>query len=303
MRSRWRAMIRTRIVPFLRSLLVIGLLGLAAAGVLVRLRADDTAPSSSRGGVPADEVVHLHGIGLNPRDGQLYVATHSGVLTIRSEGGIERVADRFQDTMGFTVLGPDLFLASGHPDLREDAPRSLGLIRSDDAAKTWEPVSLSGEADLHSLVAAHGRVYAADATAGQLLVSVDEGRSWERRGAIELAALAVDPRDPEVLVGAGYEGSLQRSDDGGRAWQRLDGPRISTLAWDEQIGLLSASPGGEVFASGDGGTSWGRRGDLDGSGPVLTVVDGIVWAATDGARFVRSDDGGRTWAVTAGPSG
>lgn len=296
-------MIRTRVVAFLRSLLIIGLLGLAAAGVLVRLRADDTTPSSKPGVVPADEVVHLHAIGVNPRDGRLYVATHSGVLTVRSDGGVERVADRFQDTMGFTVLGPDLFLASGHPDLREDAPRSLGLIRSDDAAETWEPVSLSGEADLHSLVVAHGRVYAADATAGQLLVSLDEGRSWERRGVVELAALAVDPRDSEVLVGADYEGSLQRSDDGGRTWQRLGGPRIRTLAWDEQIGLFGASPGGEVFASDDGGTSWARRGDLDGSGPVLTVVDRTLWAATDGARFVRSDDGGRTWAVTARPSG
>lgn len=293
---------RTRVAAFLRGLLLIGLLGVAAAGVLARLRADDTTASSKSGGVPADEVVHLHGIGLNPRDGRLYVATHSGVLTIRSDGGVERVADRFQDTMGFTVLGPDLFLASGHPDLREDAPRSLGLIRSDDAAETWEPVSLSGEADLHGLVAAHGRVYAADATASQLLVSFDDGRSWERRGVIELAALAVDPRDPEVLVGADHEGSPQRSEDGGRTWQRLDGPRISTLAWDEQIGLLSASPGGEVFASGDGGTSWERRGELDGSGPVLTVLDGIAWAATDGARFVRSDDGGRTWAATTGPS-
>jgi len=296
-------MSRTRVLPFLRSLLVIGLIGVASALVVVRLRTDDATAPAVPQGVPADEVVHLHGIALNPPDGQLYLATHTGVLTVGPDGDIERIADRYQDTMGFTVLGADLFLGSGHPDLREDAPRSLGLIRSEDAAETWEPVSLSGEADLHSIVAAHGRVYAADATAGRLLVSVDEGRTWERRGAVELAALAVDPRDPEVLVGADYEGALQRSADGGRTWQRPDGPRISAVAWDEQVGLLGASPEGEVFASGDGGTSWVRRGNLEGSGPVLTVFDGAAWAATDGARFLRSDDGGRTWAVTAEPSG
>src|SRR3546814_1979022 len=103
--------------------------------------------------------------------------------------------------MGFTVLGPDTFLGSGHPDLREDAPRSLGLIRSEDAAENWEPVSLYGEADLHAIVSAHDRIYAADATAGQPIVSTDEGRSWTRRGEGERADRAVDPPDAHTIVG------------------------------------------------------------------------------------------------------
>jgi hypothetical protein len=63
-----------------------------------------------------------------------------------------RVADRYQDTMRFTVAGPDRFLGSGHPDFQKDPdlPPLLGLIKSEDAGQTWEPVSMLGEADFHS---------------------------------------------------------------------------------------------------------------------------------------------------------
>lgn len=289
-----------RVRRFVASVLLILFAGLAAAGVLERLRDDDPSSASSPTGVSADDVVHLHGLGLNPGDGQLYVAAHSGVLTIGSGGAIERVAGRYQDTMGFTVLGPNVFLGSGHPDLRDGAPSSLGLIRSDDAAETWEPVSLYGEADLHAIVAAHDRIYAADATADQLIVSFDDGRSWERRGTVELSALAVDPMDPDLIVGSDA-GDLQRSDDGGRSWQPIDGPSVTTLAWDDKIGLLAAGSDGAVFVSDDVAT-WRAVGDLGGTGPVIMIVDGIAWAATDGARFLSSDDGGVTWVTTDAPS-
>jgi hypothetical protein len=62
----------------------------------------------------------------------------------------ERVGDSYQDTMGFTVVGPNRFLGSGHP-ATDDLPPLLGLIESTDAGKTWEHVSLLGEADSHVL--------------------------------------------------------------------------------------------------------------------------------------------------------
>ena len=290
-----------RVRRFGASVLLIVVAGLVAAGVLARLGDDDPSPSSSPSVVSPDEVVHLHGLGLNPADRRLYLAAHSGVLTPGSSGEIERVAGRYQDTMGFTVLGPNVFLGSGHPDLRDDAPSSLGLIRSDDAAETWKPVSLYGEADLHAIVAAHDRIYAVDATAGQLIVSSDDGRSWERRGKVELSALAVDPTAPDIMVGSDYTGDLQRSDDGGVSWEPIDGPSVTTLAWDDQIGLLAAGPDGDVYIS-DGVASWRAIGNLDGTGPVITIVDGVAWAATDGARFLSSDDGGATWVTTDGAS-
>src|SRR3990172_6015840 len=102
-------------------------------------------PAGNSGAVP-DRVVHVHGLGVNPKDGTLYAATHFGMFRITGEGSAERVGESYQDTMGFTVEGPDQFLGSGHPDFRDyQAGRLhplLGLIRSDDAGKTWKSVSL-----------------------------------------------------------------------------------------------------------------------------------------------------------------
>ena len=102
-------------------------------------------------------VVHVHGLGVDPGDGVLYAATHSGLFRIPEQGKAARVANRVQDTMGFSIVGPGRFIGSGHPDFREDdvRPPLLGLIESDDAGETWERLSLHGEADFHALAAAH----------------------------------------------------------------------------------------------------------------------------------------------------
>lgn len=73
--------------------------------------------------------------------------------------------------MGFTVTGPKTFLGSGHPDFDKDPqlPPRMGLIRSADAALTWQPVSLTGEVDFHALHSAP-----ATSTAGTLAAAA----SW-----------------------------------------------------------------------------------------------------------------------------
>jgi hypothetical protein len=60
-------------------------------------------------------VVHVHRLGISPRDGALFAATHTGLFAV-GDGTATRVTQRFQDTMGFTVVGPGYFLGSGHPD-------------------------------------------------------------------------------------------------------------------------------------------------------------------------------------------
>jgi len=74
------------------------------------------APSASVAEDPG--LIHVHGLGINPADGTLYAATHTGLFAVRDGVG-QRVADRLQDTMGFTVVGPDHFLGSGHPDVHD----------------------------------------------------------------------------------------------------------------------------------------------------------------------------------------
>jgi hypothetical protein len=99
------------------------------AAILIALvathRPGDTEPSSIGEAEGETAAGHVHGLGVDPSDQTLYVATHFGVVRMTDDGP-ERVAERWQDTMGFAVIGPRHFLASGHPDLRDrrtcDAP-------------------------------------------------------------------------------------------------------------------------------------------------------------------------------------
>jgi hypothetical protein len=107
--------------------------------------------------------IHVHGLGVNPADGALFVATHTGLFrAAQGERRARRVAGRYQDTMGFAVTGPDRFLGSGHPDLREKLPPFLGLISSEDAGRSWRAVSLQGDVDFHVLEVSGRRIYGTD---------------------------------------------------------------------------------------------------------------------------------------------
>ena len=114
---------------------------------------DDSGPAAPpEAGDPGP--VHAHGLGIDPKDGALLVATHTGLFRAPpGETRMERVGKRMQDTMGFTVVGPSTILGSGHPDGRDDLPPFLGLIRSDDGGRSWRPVSLLGTRDFLGLEA------------------------------------------------------------------------------------------------------------------------------------------------------
>ena len=240
---------------------------------------------------------HVHGLGVDPGDGTLYAAAHYGLWRIPQQGqpgGMERVADRYQDTMGFTVAGPGEFLGSGHPDPGERLPAHLGLIRSRDAGRSWQPVSLLGEADFHALDAEGGRVYGWDATSGTVLVSADGGASWRRGHRGQLSDLVVDPGDPRRLLAADGRGVLS-SADGGDIFTRLPStPALVTVDWSREA-LVGADRDGVVWASGDAGATWVRRGSVQGPTHALTVAgDGAVYAA-DAAGVAVSRDGGATF--------
>lgn len=121
----------------------------------------------------------------------LYAATHYGLFRLLEQSDPVHVADRYQDTMGFAVIGPNMFLGSGHPDFVADSdlPTRLGLIRSDDAGQSWEIVSLGGVVDFHALHSGHGRVYGWDSGTGRFMVSADGGLTWEIRGTLDLFVL------------------------------------------------------------------------------------------------------------------
>src|SRR5688500_18179983 len=189
---------KARIVLLLAALA--GIAGVVAATVLLRGSSSDGSPKVFTG-VPATDPgpIHVHGLGINPADGALFVATHTGLFRVAPDSRrAVRVGDRFQDTMGFSVAGPDRFLGSGHPDARDRLPPLLGLVESTDAGATWEPISLLGEADFHVLRSAGARIYGYDASNDRLLASADEGQSWlelDKPGPIvDLVPGPTDPR-------------------------------------------------------------------------------------------------------------
>ena len=244
-------------------------------------------------------IEHVHGLGINPSDDALFIATHSGLFrSADGSTGAELVGDSRQDTMGFTIVGPDRFLGSGHPELDQGGPPHLGLIESDDAGASWQEISLAGEADFHVLRSAHDRVYAYNGLTGKLMLSDDGGESWEeRKPPAPLIDLAVDPADPTRML-ASTEAGLQLSADDGESWQPVMG-EIGLLAWPspEQLYLVDAT--GAVRVSKSPGEQWQERGSIGGQPAALAAAGEELFAALADATVVVSSDGGATWKTRA----
>ncbi|MGA5552715.1 F510_1955 family glycosylhydrolase [Streptomyces pseudogriseolus] len=276
-----------------------------AAGALLITACSTTAGTGSDDAAPDPGTGHLHGLGVDPADSAVYAAGHHGVF--RLDGGkVTRVADRYQDTMGFTVTGPSTFLASGHPSPADPDARSphLGLIRSMDAGRTWQTLSAEGEADFHALVQAGDVLYGFESQSSKLWASTDAGRSWDRRAQLPALDLAAHPVDPTTVWAATGTG-LERSTDGGRTF-RPDTAAPALVAVEEpRSGLLvGLSADGRVLTGRDGGP-WTQLGRLPAGGgaTVLTAVSTRWLLAADSTDTVYdSRDGGRTWKVLHRPA-
>jgi hypothetical protein len=283
-------------------------IGLLVALVLAGCSSDPpVAPSASVADDPG--LVHVHGLGINPADGRLYAATHTGLFAVRDGAG-QRVGNRLQDTMGFTVVGPHHFLGSGHPDFRDtqlyqpDRRPLLGLIESRDAGRSWQPLSLLGEADFHALQVAHRRVYGYDATGGRFMVTSDR-RRWQVRSKLELTSFAVSPSNPELVVAATERG-LARSRDGGRRWQPVRGPAGLLLDWKRPDALWTITDDGQLWHSKNAGRSWRQVGKINGQPEAFLTHNMKLYVAVAQLGIVTSTDQGRSWRVLyreAPPSG
>lgn len=242
---------------------------------------------------------HVHALGVNPADGAIMVASHAGLLRVDPvTSDHERVGGHYRDMMGFVVVGPDEFLASGHPDVPgmvDGDPAQLGMLRSTDGGLTWQEQSLSGAADLHEIVAAGSSVLAWDSLSSELMVSADL-RSWDSLSSIELLDLVVDPDNHDQLVAATSTGVV-RSVDGGRSWEPMDGPEMVQVAWSAAMGRFGVDAEGMIWKA--RGLGWSPAGSVPGEPQVLDAYGQDLLVAVSDSEDVTevysSVDEGRTW--------
>jgi photosystem II stability/assembly factor-like uncharacterized protein len=148
--------------------------------------------------------------------------------------------------------------------------------------------------------------------------------AWEALSAglpqdVEARALAVHPREPDVVY-AGTQDGPYRSLDAGNHWERLGFPERDVVIWslafhpaNPEIMFAGSAPVG-VYRSDDGGEHWRRLANARSPGhcemgfPTRTI--GIaadpnrpedVYAALEVSGVIRSGDGGETWTDVSAP--
>lgn len=244
-------------------------------------------------------------LAINADGSAIYAATVSGLLKSTDGGALWPALDP----------SPVYTLVAAHPRRPGTvfAVRAGVLYRSRDGGATRQAVA--GPEDVQTLAFSPGRrtVVYAGANNG-LWKSTDNGGTWTSIAGLGPAprvhAVAVDPRDPDVL----YAGllparrALFRSTDGGATWRLSQRglpaqggvvPPISDLAVDAaDSSIVYAVAGGDLYRSVNAGRDWAR---LPARLPGRTVNDletvpyGLL-AATP-AGVLLSADRGITWQI------
>ena len=208
-------------------------------------------------------------------DGGLLLGTHTGVVRVDPvTGTVSTTGESRDDFMGLTSTD-DVLVASGHPGAGSNLPNPVGLIRSTDGAQSWEPVSLTGEIDFHTL-AGDGNRIAGAATSGELLYSEDAGATWTSLGSAEPTGLAW------------FQGTLWIA-DGSALWTWKPGDAAPVKVVGTPAVLLAAAP--------DGSRLWALLRD----GSVVETQDGQAWRSVaevpEAAALTASPDA--AYVVTA----
>ncbi len=297
----------------MRSLAAAAAIALAAGGCGSSSPPDGARERSDRLVDFSKKPPYVNALDVDPRTKDFLLTTNRGFFRIApGSGRVRRVratvaaGDRRSPVGTFLellVTGPGRLIGSGHPDRQGALPAFLGVIRSDDAGRTWRVISRLGDADLHKIVLAHGRMYAFDAVLSALLISRDGGRTFAEnftpRGLI--IDFEVDPADPRRVV-ASNGGELFRSQDEGASWRPIDRREGIRLAWPAPDALYRALKDGAVQRSADGGDSWQDAGSVDGEPYKFHAIgaDELYLALSDGT-IMHTTDAAKTWKAVFRP--
>ncbi len=190
-------------------------------------------------------------------------------------------------------------------------PSPIGLRRSKDAGRNWEPIDNLPNTDVTALALnprpGVGILYVG--TSDGVYRSADRGASWQAAAPIPdsntVQALAVDP-----LTGTLYAATaagVYSSTNQGTLWQKMlsipDSNVVRALAYDERYGTLYAGlPNSKiyVYVSTDPREQWRLFGTLPTPGLVVQTLSrdpysNILYAGTDTNGVYYTFDQGKTW--------
>ena len=187
------------------------------------------------------------------------------------------------------------------------------LIRTDDGAKSWRPVTVPGQPTSLAVSSdSFGTVYLGVYSGGLpqqygMLRSSDGGQTWTSIGAgfVYVPGIVIDPVRPTTLY-AVTDSGVFRSENRGDTWSRRGGGSALSLAVNPvDPSTLYAGAAGGVWKSFDAGQSWRPIGSgflscffVQALAIDPQAVD-TVYAGTDGEGLFQTSDGGQTWRRTS----
>ena len=241
-------------------------------------------------------------VGVPGKTNICYAGAASGGIFKSVDGGInwKPIFDKQPvSSVGSLAIAPSdpnvVWAGTGESFIRSNISHGNGIYKSTDAGKTWKHMGLEKTGRIgHVLIdprnpdivfaAAMGHCYGPQEDRG-VFRTTDGGKSWEKVLFVDektgCSDIAMDPKNPRILF-AGM-------------WPML----IRT--W----GKWSGGPGGGLYKSVDGGTTWTRlKGKGLPEGEVGKVAVAVAPSDSDRVYALiehkdegmwRSDDGGETW--------
>jgi len=247
----------------------------------------------------ADDMRHIHDLVLQD-DGQLLVASHTGLYNIAAVDRAVLVGTEQHDLMAMTLNNEGALIAGGHPDLRlaeyrvDGSPPFLGLVRSEDRGQSWDVLGLLGDVDFHALVTTGDTTFAAG---GSSIWRLDPDNEWVQLGEIGVRDLAIDPGDSDRQLAPDYEGRVWSSTDGAATWtEASNAPLLVEIEWPAPATILGMDTVGTVWATDQPQGPWNKVADGP-SGAETFYIDqtGSWWVTVSGGEISRSNDQGASW--------
>lgn len=171
-----------------------------------------------------------------------------------------------------------------------------------------DPAPLADESLLLDAAQVGGRVVVVGER-GHVLVSDDEGGTWEQKRVPTRSMLTAVTVAGEAVWAVGHDAVVVRSADRGETWERqhfapeLESPLFDVWFENGTRGLAIGAYG-LALATGDGGATWERR-EVDPQerhlNDLVEGTDGTLYVAAEYGGVFRSVDRGETWEIRNTP--